>query len=68
MKKIIVLGGFALSFLMVSCGGSDESATTISETEKAEIIKLEEETKKLEEQKADIDASTKELEELLEEL
>ena len=68
MKKLIIIGGFALSFSMISCGGSNESAAAISEEEKTEIIELEEETKKLEEKKADIDASTKELEELLEEL
>jgi hypothetical protein len=68
MKKIIILGSFALSFLMIGCGGSDESTETISEEEKTEILELEIETEKLEEKQADIDASTKELEELLEEL
>jgi hypothetical protein len=68
MKKIIVLGGFALSFLMVSCGGSGESTEAITEEEKTEIIELETETEKLEEKRVDIDVSTKELEDLLEEL
>lgn len=68
MKKLIILGSLTLSCFMMSCGGSNESATSISEEEKVEIIELESETKKLEEQQADIDASTKELEELLEEL
>jgi len=68
MKKLIILGSLTLSCFVMSCGSSNESAETISEEEKVEIIELETETKKLEEKKADIDASTKELEELLEEL
>lgn len=68
MKKSIILGIFALSFLMVSCGGSGEATETISEEAKTEIVELEAETEKLEEKKADIDASTEELEQLLEEL
>jgi hypothetical protein len=68
MKNIIILGSFALSFLMVSCGGSGESTETITEEEKTEIIELETETEKLEAKQADIDASTKELEDLLDEL
>jgi len=66
MKKLIILGCFALSFFMMSCGG--ETTETISEEEKTEVIELEAETKKLEEKQADLDASTKELEALLEEL
>jgi len=68
MKKSIILGSVALSFLMISCGDSVESGETISEEAKTEIIELETETEALEAKRADIDASTKELETLLEDL
>lgn len=68
MKKLIIIGSFALSISMISCGGSNESTETLSDEEKTEILELEAETKKLEKKKEDIDSSTKELEELLEEL
>ena len=65
---MIILGSFVLSFLIMGCGNSDEPIETISEEAKIEIVELEKETEKLEEQQADIEASTKELEALLEEL
>lgn len=67
MKKSILLGGLMVFFLM-SCGDSGESSQLISEAEKIEILKLETATKIVEAKIEEIEMSTKEVQELLEEL
>lgn len=67
MKKLI-FPGILIVFFLTSCGNSEESSQLISEAEKIEILKFETATKILEAKKEEIEISTKEVEELLEEL
>lgn len=67
MRKLILLGGFIV-FFMMGCGNSNKSSKLISEAEKIEIIKAETATKIVEAKREEIEISTKEVQELLKEL